>query len=60
LRARRRPRLVLFALRHIDAGEELFLDYGSEYWRDRPSPLASGIRGRQKPMRSIESSDQTA
>ena len=59
LRARRRPRLVLFALRHIDAGEELFLDYGSEYWRDRPSPL-SGIRGRQKPMRSIESSDQTA
>ena len=44
--ARRRPRLVLFALRHIDAGEELLLDYGSEYWRDRPSPLL-GIRGRQ-------------
>ena len=39
VRSQRRPRLVVFALRRIDAGEELLLDYGSEYWRDRPSPL---------------------
>lgn len=41
MRSQRRPRLVLFALRRIHAGSELLLDYGSEYWRGRPSPLAA-------------------
>jgi hypothetical protein len=49
-RSQRRPRLVVFALRRIDAGEELLLDYGSEYWRGRPSPLIAEARKSRRAM----------